>query len=319
MGGFGSGRWGWHSKRETVESSERLNIGAYLESLRRIERGELASVQYAPSWSYAGRPSGNVLLILAGSGGAIAAWLDYTSTNLAGQKTNHHYQVGLVSTLTTWGSRRYWWECPSCGGRCGTLYLPPSGGRFACRACHNLTYTTCQESHKNERFMSELMAGAGVNDMTPAEFDALLTWDRNGKPPKKLRAYFERQYPRAMAELQARREQEYQAAIARLRKLEEQEQAAKMAKLNRYLSAGDLCERAGLTPGELESLTAARLLVPDHEGKYRPKLAGWAGKLATLLHAGWDIDSIRRWSAGRWSTANPRAWPPDRATWQADS
>lgn len=317
MGGFGSGRWRWYYRRETVEESRRLYIKNYRESLRAIEQGRAARVRYLPSWFLGEQPAGNISLTFTGDSESITAWLNYTVANGAGEPTAYHYQAGLTYTLTPWGARRYWWACPICGRRCAVLYQPPGAGRFACRQCHNLTYTACQESHKDERFMAVLLASAGL-DMSPAELDALLTWHGEGKPPKKLRAYFSRHYSRIMAEVQARQEQEYRAALARLRELEEQEQAAKLAKYSRYLSAGDLCEQSGLSAGELESLHAARLLVPDRDGKYRPKLAGWAGKLATLLHAGWSIAEIRRWAAGRWSTPDPRAWPPDRAEWQAD-
>ena len=36
----------------------------------------------------------------------------------------------------------------SCGRRVGKLYLPPGGRYYGCRYCHELTYTSCQESHK---------------------------------------------------------------------------------------------------------------------------------------------------------------------------
>lgn len=297
MGGFGSGRWNWHHKRVTAEESKRLYVKSYLEDLRKIERGELRQAMYTPNWICGGQPSGNVLLTLAGSGEGITAWLNYTATPATGQATNHHYQIGLTYTLTPWGSRRYWWTCPACGRRCGVLYMPPGVARFACRACHDLTYTTCQESHSGERFLAALLANTSMGDITPAEYEALIAWDREGKPPKKLQRYFDRQLPRILAELQ------------------QETQADQAAKYSRYLSAGELRELAGLSAGELEALHTARLLVPDYEGKYRPKLAGWAGKLATLLHAGWNIDELRRWSAGRWSTPNPRAWPPDWAAW----
>ena len=207
MGGFGSGRWKWHTKRATAEESKRLYVKDYRESLARIDQGRTAAVYHSPSWTRGGQPSGNISLIFAGGPSAINSRLQYTLTNWRGEKTAYNYPVEIAYTLTPWGARRYWWICPGCGRRCGTLYLPPSSGRFACRACHNLTYTACQESHKNERFMAVLLASAGL-DMSPAELDALLTWHGEGKPPKKLRAYFSRQYSRIMAEMQERQERE---------------------------------------------------------------------------------------------------------------
>ena len=46
------------------------------------------------------------------------------------------------------------------------LYLPPRGRYFGCRQCHDLTYTSCQESHKDDRAYRML---AGRTGYTPAE------------------------------------------------------------------------------------------------------------------------------------------------------
>lgn len=80
----------------------------------------------------------------------------------------------------------------------------------------------------------------------------------------------------------------------------------------RYLTPGDLCQQSGLTLANLTALESARLLVPDHDGKYRPKLAGWGKKLARLLGEVWTLDELQAWGRGRWSTPDPRAWPPAR-------
>jgi hypothetical protein len=47
----------------------------------------------------------------------------------------------------------WWFRCPlvvagvPCRGRCRKLYLPPGARYFGCRRCHQLTYTSCRESH----------------------------------------------------------------------------------------------------------------------------------------------------------------------------
>ena len=53
------------------------------------------------------------------------------------------------------GSKRFYFKCPgldgrACGRRVGKLYLPPGEDRFACRACHNLTYRSSKEHNKRE-------------------------------------------------------------------------------------------------------------------------------------------------------------------------
>jgi hypothetical protein len=83
-----------------------------------------------------------------------------------------------------------------------------------------------------------------------------------------------------------------------------------------YLTPAAICERSGLSLAELAALNDSRLLVPDHGELYRPKLGSWAAKLAYLLRAGWSLAELQAWARGRWSTPDPRAWPPERAAWQ---
>ncbi len=57
------------------------------------------------------------------------------------------YTVILLTTRPHFGGLRRWFACPRCARRVGKLYLPPGRRFFACRACHGLTYRSCQESH----------------------------------------------------------------------------------------------------------------------------------------------------------------------------
>jgi hypothetical protein len=86
----------------------------------------------------------------------------------------------------------------------------------------------------------------------------------------------------------------------------------------KHLTQSELCEQAGLTSGQFEALAAAGLLnADDSQGLYyRPKLLGWAKKLAYLLTEGWSVAEIKRWSRKRWQSANPRQWPPERKIWR---
>jgi len=78
-----------------------------------------------------------------------------------------------------------------------------------------------------------------------------------------------------------------------------------------YLNADELCQQRGLDADDLSKLEEARLLLPDtKDRRYRPKLAGWGKKLASLLKEGWGIEEMIAWSKGRWKTKNPRQWPP---------
>jgi hypothetical protein len=81
------------------------------------------------------------------------------------------YRIGLVATRPQFGGLRWWFICPlavngqGCGRRVRKLYLPPGGRYFGCRHCHDLTYTSCQESHKYDG-LYRLMARNTGYDLT---------------------------------------------------------------------------------------------------------------------------------------------------------
>ena len=62
------------------------------------------------------------------------------------------YVIRLTTTPLPWGGLKWWFTCPltkretPCFRRVAKLYL--LGRYFACRHCHELTYQSCQESHK---------------------------------------------------------------------------------------------------------------------------------------------------------------------------
>lgn len=45
------------------------------------------------------------------------------------------------------GGRRAWWQCPGCGRRCGVLFNP-SGRRWCCRVCAQITYRSSNASDR---------------------------------------------------------------------------------------------------------------------------------------------------------------------------
>jgi hypothetical protein len=52
----------------------------------------------------------------------------------------------------------------------GKLYLPPGGKFFGCRQCYDLTYESCQRSHKYDRFLDHIpenmdLSGLNVNQL----------------------------------------------------------------------------------------------------------------------------------------------------------
>ena len=65
--------------------------------------------------------------------------------------TPTHLVVSMTSTALHSGGRRWWFVCPVTGKRVGKLYLPEGATHFAGRKAHDLTYTSCQQSHRSDR------------------------------------------------------------------------------------------------------------------------------------------------------------------------
>jgi hypothetical protein len=81
--------------------------------------------------------------------------LRYTLTKKSGEKHDMNYRVYLTTTECNYGGKRYWFLCPSCTERCRILYLHPTGYRFTCRICNNLTYPSQQEGYPRWRAMRD--------------------------------------------------------------------------------------------------------------------------------------------------------------------
>ena len=64
--------------------------------------------------------------------------------------------ISLLTTQLHSGDKRYWFSCPNCRRRVGRLHLPYGGSYFFCRRCYDLTYMSCQESHKFDWFYGRI-------------------------------------------------------------------------------------------------------------------------------------------------------------------
>ncbi|MDE2021993.1 MAG: hypothetical protein KGI71_03770 [Patescibacteria group bacterium] len=49
-------------------------------------------------------------------------------------------QIGLTMTKTPFGGMRYWFVCPLCSKRVGTLFVHPLSEKLGCRTCLGLEY-----------------------------------------------------------------------------------------------------------------------------------------------------------------------------------
>ncbi len=76
-----------------------------------------------------------------------------------------NYPITLTTTRQPKGGLRYWFTCPlrGCGRMVEKLYLPNGALYFGCRKCYNLTYQSCNESHKFDGLYRLLARNLGTS------------------------------------------------------------------------------------------------------------------------------------------------------------
>lgn len=168
MGGSGSGRWYWHSTKRTVEDClilgmdrlvrfGQLRTGAHLFDLLQWKNSHTGEVTSSIGFESNAEQDGT-------------GWVRLFYTNTRTEE-KQDYRITLTTTRQNLGGFRWWFICPliaqgrACRRRVGKLYLPPGCAYFGCRHCYDLTYTSCQESHKFDAMYAAL--AADVQDRFP--------------------------------------------------------------------------------------------------------------------------------------------------------
>jgi len=155
MGGYGSGRWNGYPKKYTVEDSLTLDLA------RLYKTGWIDSNLLKQRVTASGSLSWINSRTKAQTA-SIGVRIDTTTDNphlrliyvtkLDGQViANTDEMVRLSYTSLNYGNRRVWLHCPECDARTRTLHNPPNSSRFLCRDCHDLTYTSVQTAHHDDR------------------------------------------------------------------------------------------------------------------------------------------------------------------------
>jgi hypothetical protein len=155
MGGFGSGKWADLCRRKTsVELCREISV-KFLKKNGFLDANKKGVIIWTND---ADDVVGSVEVetIISGDG-------DKTYLELGiGGFVNGRQKIGLTKTPCNYGGRRWWFECPVtkdgvyCGNRASKLLLPPGGSDFGCRQCHDLTYESCQKSHKYDRIIDHI-------------------------------------------------------------------------------------------------------------------------------------------------------------------
>jgi len=148
MGGFGSGRSEYASTL-TVEECRHLEANRIL-TITKLP-GKSGSLWWGdredPDVRIYAYLEDDVELENIGTPRAARIQLEYTTTDTQGSGVNKYdYWIPLDYTECNFGGVRPWFLCPDCDTRVGKLYLPPREGRFACRECYDLSYTSSRTS-----------------------------------------------------------------------------------------------------------------------------------------------------------------------------
>ena len=124
---YGAGRPGWHGK---VEQHRSIDV-------RRFQREDMLR-NGSWSWLWKDATTGEVQSSIGISGSSHAITLSYST-----EDRNITEPITITRTACNYGKSRPWFMCPRCTGRVAKLYL--RGGRFACRKCQRLVYSSQSE------------------------------------------------------------------------------------------------------------------------------------------------------------------------------
>lgn len=138
MGGYDSTRWGRYTKRNTVEDTLKLDCAALWRQIkpRLNEPGSLLLIQ---RWFRDGQETSGILVWYHPDRHVFELRYSY-----AGRSMDEI--VPIIDFPCPYGGHRHYFRCPGCSARVQKVYC--FGGRFRCRTCHDLTYTSSQESRK---------------------------------------------------------------------------------------------------------------------------------------------------------------------------
>ena len=168
MGGYGSGRWGSHVRRRTVEECYHLDASKWQRQGILRSNGHWGGVvRYG---------AGDTLHELewevrtSESGGAMG--VEAYGPDEAGRL----YTINLVAQPRHFGALQWYFGCPNthCGRMVRKLYRPPARPYFACRQCYRLSYRSSNESHVYDKWLDLVIAEMGIPGFTRSDAKRLL-------------------------------------------------------------------------------------------------------------------------------------------------
>lgn len=146
MGGYGSGRWRIHVKKNTVEDCRLLDASRWMRETYLQDRTLCSGTWHWTNVSTS-EERASIAFEINTTGAEFPPYvrLQYSLTK---NGENLDYKVFLATTRPGWGGLLWWFICPlsvngqTCGRRVRKLYLPRGGKYYGCRHCYNLSYNS---------------------------------------------------------------------------------------------------------------------------------------------------------------------------------
>lgn len=140
MGGYGSTRWGWARTRQDTDPLLWLDV-RILHRQGALKPGAVS----AQAWTRGGKPSGDIGTRMSGDGETLT--LIYRTQRRGQEWRDVCDPIELDWTPCNYGGERPWFTCPGCRRRRAVLFSVD--GRFRCKACHDLAYSSTRESESD--------------------------------------------------------------------------------------------------------------------------------------------------------------------------
>lgn len=95
-------------------------------------------------WTNYGQHIGEIKVSVEGAPDRVI--LSYQRTPYDGESQDVQCRITLTNTPCHYGGARVWFLCPRCAHRCARVYHSARDGRYACRRCLKLAYSSESES-----------------------------------------------------------------------------------------------------------------------------------------------------------------------------
>lgn len=141
---YGSGRYGG---RVSVEGTGSFTLR--VKSIRDLERGILGkgTMTFRPEYD-----DDMAVEVTVDTRNRAFPFLEFSHEPRNGDDDAETYRIELETTQPNYGGERWWFRCPYTYQRCGVLYLPRGGRRFASRKAYRMVYE-CQKMTRSDRLI----------------------------------------------------------------------------------------------------------------------------------------------------------------------